>query len=170
MPFTPFHFGPGAAIKAVAPRYFSFTVFCFAQVATDCETAYYMVQGEYPLHRFFHTYCGATLVAVFSIIVGRPICQFILRVWSHGRDLPFKDYFPTTTVIPWTSAATGAFLGTYSNVFLDSIMHSDIMPFAPFSTANRLYLVVGPGLLHLLCLILGVLGAFYIASRNRGTR
>ena len=37
MPITPFHFGPGAAVKAVAPRHFSFTVFAFSQVMIDLE-------------------------------------------------------------------------------------------------------------------------------------
>src|SRR5262245_47216974 len=128
MPFTPFHFGPGAAMKAVTPKYFSFTVFCFSQIVTDCETAYYMVQGAYPWHRFFHTYAGATVVAIFSLLVGRPICQLGLRLWSRAQRAPFKDYFPTGTVIPWSSAAVGAFVGTYSHVFLDSVMHRDIRP------------------------------------------
>jgi hypothetical protein len=79
MPFTPFHFGPGAAVKAVAPRYFSFTVFCFAQIVTDLETAYYMLRGEYPLHRWLHTYLGATIVAVLCSLIGRPICKVALR-------------------------------------------------------------------------------------------
>ncbi len=32
MPFTPFHMGPGTAIKAVTGRHFSLTIFGFAQV------------------------------------------------------------------------------------------------------------------------------------------
>jgi hypothetical protein len=167
MPFTPFHFGPGAAIKAVAPRHFSFTVFCFSQVVTDCETLYYMVQGLHPWHRFFHTYVGATLIAILSILVGRLICQFGLRIWAQWRDAPFKQYFPTNTVIPWSSAAAGAFVGTYSHVFLDSIMHPDSRPLMPFSAANPFYLLVGTGTLYSICFILGLSGAFYLAFRNR---
>jgi len=62
MPFTPFHFGPAAALKAAAPTRFSFTVFCYAQVVTDLETGFYLVRGEYPVHRFFHTYLGGAVV------------------------------------------------------------------------------------------------------------
>src|SRR5688500_13167370 len=72
MPVTPYHLGPGAAIKAVMPRHFSFTIFCFAQIVTDSETAYYILQGEYPLHRWFYTYLGATIVAVACVVVGLP--------------------------------------------------------------------------------------------------
>jgi hypothetical protein len=163
MPVTPYHFGPGAAIKAAIPRYFSFTIFCFAQIITDCETAYHMVRGEYPLHRVLHTYLGATGVAVFCIIAGRPICQFALRILAEWLAAPFKRYFLVGDSISWASAVTGAFIGTYSHVFLDSIMHSDVRPFSPFSQRNPCYLLIGPVTLHLSCIVLGVLGAWYIA-------
>ncbi len=166
MPFTPFHFGPGAAIKAVIPRHFSFTVFCFAQVATDCETAHYMIQGAYPWHRFLHTYLGATLVAVFTILIGRPVCQLALRIWSAWRDAPFKNLFPSSPIIPWRSAIVAAFIGTYSHVCLDSIMHSDTRPFMPFSTANPFYSTVSLFALHAFCVVLGLFGAIYVAYTN----
>ena len=35
MPFTPFHFGPGALLKAAAPRHVSLIAFCAAQVLTQ---------------------------------------------------------------------------------------------------------------------------------------
>ncbi len=168
MPVTPFHFGPGAAIKAAIPKHFSFTVFCFAQVATDCETAYYMVQGLYPWHRFCHTYLGATLVGLFSLVVGRPICQLLLRRWEAWPEAPFRRYFaPTGSVIPFRSAAVGAFVGTYSHVFLDSIMHIDSRPFMPLSAANPFYGSVGLFSLHAFCLILGLFGALYFALTQR---
>lgn len=167
MPFTPFHFGPGAAIKAVAPKHFSFTVFCFAQVATDCETAYYMYQAELPFHRFCHTLTGATLVGLGSVMVGRPLCQWALRIWSAWRSAPFRQYFPSSSAIPLGSAISGAFIGTYSHLLLDGIMHSDIMPLLPFTPANPFYQMVSPFVLHAGCILLGLLGAVYIASKNR---
>ena len=162
MPFTPLHVGPGAAIKAVVPKHFSLTIFCFAQVAIDCETAYYMAQGMYPWHRFLHTYVGAAFVGVFTVIVGRPLCQLALRQWCSWSAAPFKRYFPATPSIPVMSAVSGAFIGTFSHVFLDSIMHRDIAPFMPFSAANPLYHAMGVLPLHLGCIALGLFGAFYI--------
>ena len=167
MPFTPFHFGPGAAIKAVIPHHFSFTVFCFAQVATDCETAYYMIQAELPFHRFCHTYIGATLVGLASVLIGRPLCQLALRIWSGWPSAPFKRDFPSSTVIPTGNAISGAFIGTYSHIVLDSIMHSDITPMMPFDSANSLHGIVSPNMLHIACAALGALGAIYIALKNR---
>jgi hypothetical protein len=167
MPFTPFHFGPGAAIKAVMPRHFSFTVFCFAQIITDFETGYYLVHGEYPLHRLFHTYLGASAVAVFCILVGQPLCQLALRIWNRWQNAPFKRYFYTSDRIPMMSATVGAFIGTYSHVFLDSIMHSDVEPFSPFSAQNPLHHIVGWLTLHTLCLVLGIVGTLWLSARKK---
>src|SRR4030095_14050528 len=58
LPVTPFHFGPGLALKGVAAPVFSWSAFAAAQVVIDCETIYYMVRGEYPVHRFLHSFLG----------------------------------------------------------------------------------------------------------------
>jgi len=165
MPFTPFHFGPGAAIKAALGKHFSFTVFCFAQVATDCETAYYLWQGEYPLHRFCHTYVGATLVGAGSVVIGRPICQLALRIvrdWAQPGRQPRAPL-----VIPLGAAVAGAFIGTYSHVVLDSIMHADMTPLMPFSRANSLYELVSTPTLHAWCVGLGFFGMLWAAVAYR---
>jgi hypothetical protein len=73
MPFTPLHFGPGAAIKAVMPTSFSFTVFVFSQIVMDLEPTYYLLRGDWPVHCFLHTYLGAAVVTGFSILAGKPL-------------------------------------------------------------------------------------------------
>jgi len=77
MPFTPLHFGPGTAIKAVIPGSFSLTVFAFSQIVIDLEPLYYLLRDAWPVHRFLHTYRGATGVAVCSIVAGKPICEWL---------------------------------------------------------------------------------------------
>lgn len=161
MPFTPFHFGPGAAIKAALGRRFSFTVFCFAQVATDCETAWYMLNGEYPWHRFCHTFVGATLVGAFSVLVGRPICRLALRILQAVFELGAPPRAPVS--IPLGSAVAGAFIGTYSHVVLDGIMHSDVAPLMPFSADNPFYQWLTSSALHAWCAGLGFFGMIYAA-------
>src|SRR5690349_3393859 len=56
MPATPFHFGPGLLIKAVAPRQFSVTAYSVAQVVIDIESGYYLLKGDDPVHRQAHTF------------------------------------------------------------------------------------------------------------------
>jgi hypothetical protein len=75
VPFTPFHFGVGLGIKAAARPVFSWSAFVAAQVLIDCESLYYLLQHEYPVHRFFHSFIGAAAMglaatAVWMLIVG----------------------------------------------------------------------------------------------------
>ena len=73
--------GPAFAVKAVAPRYFSFLVFGITQVAIDAEAAFYLIRDDWPYHRFLHTYLGATLVALLAVVVGRLLLERALRLW-----------------------------------------------------------------------------------------
>jgi hypothetical protein len=158
MPFTPFHMGPGLAVKAVSGRHFSLMVFGFSQVAIDIEPLVRIIRGDAVLHGFTHTYLGATLIALLSVVIGRPVCQFLLNYWAPDPHSPFLNWLRGPKLISWPAAIAGAFVGTYSHVFLDSIMHSDIQPLAPLSDANALLHVISVGGLHLLCVLSGVLG------------
>src|SRR4051794_36348092 len=122
MPITPFHFGPGAAIHAAAPRYVSFLAFCAANILMDIEPLYYMLTQRYPLHRFFHTYIGATIVVAATV-----------ALFVAGRRIAGNMRWPGLKAV-----TSGAAAGAYSHVLLDSIMHRDIRPIAPFSDANPL--------------------------------
>ncbi len=164
MPFTPFHMGPGLAVKAVSGRHFSLMVFGFSQVAIDIEPLVRIIRGDAVLHGFTHTYLGATLIAVVSVVVGRPICQFFLNYWTPDPYSPFLNWLRGPKTISWPAAITGAFVGTYSHVFLDSIMHSDMQPLSPLSEANRLLHVISFEGLHLLCLLSGVAGALLMIA------
>jgi len=158
MPFTPFHFGTGLAIKAVLPRHFSFTVFAFTNIAIDIEPLYLILNGRWPLHGFFHTYVGATLIALVSIFIGRFICSWVLQAWNgylKSIHINILHYDPQLAYRP---VIMGAFIGAYSHIFLDSIMHSDIRPFFPFTNANPLLSVLSLYELHLICFFAGVLG------------
>ena len=145
MPITPFHFGPGFFIKSILLKRFSFRVFILANILIDVEPLYYILTNQYPLHRFFHTYIGATVVAIVSILLG----GFIWRK------------------IPKSAVIAGSFLGTYSHVLLDSIMHADLRPFYPVTNVNSLLHVLNYFQLHLLCVTAGVLGGFLYILRQR---
>src|SRR5690242_21493676 len=57
------------------------------------------------------------------------------------------------------AAAVGAFGGTCSHVLLDSGMHADLVPLAPFADGNSLLGVVSLATLHGACVVTGLLGA-----------
>lgn len=178
MPFTPFHMGPAAALKAAAPRHLSLTVFGFSQVLIDLEPLYYILRHEAILHRFFHTYVGATLVGLAAVVIGRPVCQWLLGVWlrlwhalaGQAQRETSRETARAGSRIGLGAAVAGAFLGVYSHVVLDSIMHADIRPLAPFSQANPLFRVLSLDALHQLCLLSGIAGLIVLALRLRGQR
>ncbi len=162
MPITPLHFGPAAVVKAAAPKYFSFAVFGFTQVVIDMEPAYYMAQGLWPIHRFFHSYLGATLVAVFAVVVGKPLSELLIRWWNRRLSSRQRDWLGIQARISVTAAVSGALFGAYSHVLLDSVMHPDLRPFAPWSNSNGLLHFISLGQLNALCAGLGVGGGIML--------
>jgi membrane-bound metal-dependent hydrolase YbcI (DUF457 family) len=147
MPITPFHFGPGAALHAIAPNRISFLGFCVANVMIDVEPLYYMCTQQFPLHRFFHTF------ALF--VAARALAN---RVW-----LP--DLFGWRELRS-ASVVAGAALGSYSHIIFDSVMHSDITPLAPFSNANPLLNLIPLTTLHWACVAAGAIGTAMLFIRK----
>lgn len=70
MPITPFHLGPGAALKAVLGRRMSFLTFALANGLIDLEPVANFVLAGDPAHEFFHTLIGATTVVLASVWPG----------------------------------------------------------------------------------------------------
>ena len=101
---------------------------------------------------------GGRHVSVLSVVVGRPICQALLDRWTPNPRAVFETWLRGAPRISRPAAVVGAFVGTYSHVFVDSIMHSDMEPLAPFWGANVLLSVVSPGALHVGCVLSGVFG------------
>lgn len=158
MPFTPFHFGPGAAFHSAAPKQVSFLAFCAANVLIDIEPLYFMLTQQFPLHRFFHTYVGATIIllSVFALFLGLlKLAAFVPLPNMFGwKQLKFRPII------------IGAALGSYSHIVLDSVMHSDIRPFSPLSEANPLLGAVSLSALHWSCLAAGTVGLIVVAIRR----
>jgi membrane-bound metal-dependent hydrolase YbcI (DUF457 family) len=157
VPITPFHFGPGATLNAVAPRHVSFVAFCAANILIDVESLYNLASQRHPVHAFFHTYLGASLV---SIAAGT---FFVAARWLAGR-------FWLPDVFRWRDLSLrqviiGAALGAYSHVVLDSVMHTDMQPLAPFSSANLLLGAVSLSILHIACFVLGLVGVLGVTLR-----
>lgn len=132
-------------MHAVAPRKISFLAFAAANVLVDIEPAYFMLTGQYPLHRFFHTGIGAMLAAAATVA----LFAAALRAAKSFR-LPDPFQWQSLRLGP---IAFGAVLGTGSHVLLDSVMHADMHPLAPFSDANPLYRALPLDDLHRLCLL-----------------
>jgi hypothetical protein len=148
VPITPFHLGPALPVKVACGRRFSLTVFAFSQILIDVEVAIRLVHGSAVLHGFSHTLLGATLAAVASVVVGRPVSERLL-CWWLGEPIRIAS------TVAWASACAGA----YSHLVLDGMMHLDMRPFAPLTDANPILGALSTPAIYLVCTITGALGA-----------
>jgi hypothetical protein len=164
MPITLLHLGPGAVFKAVGGRRFSFVVFGLAQFAMDLEPIGRFLAGSNLLHGPVHSILGATVVGAIVAIIGRPLGERLLRLWNRRLSPPQQKWFYVEPMLSWIETATGAFVGTYSHVLFDSIMHPDVRLLYPFGDVNDLAGIIPVGELDALCLALGVLGFLIIVT------
>jgi membrane-bound metal-dependent hydrolase YbcI (DUF457 family) len=156
MPFTPFHLGPGALFKAIGWRHFSFMVFGGSQVLMDVEPLVGMIRGSAVLHGYTHTLLGALVIGTIAGAIGRPVSLFFLRL----HQVPHHPF-------TWTASFAGAFVGTFSHVVFDALMHADMNPWWPFVDGNPLLGALSTGWLHLGCLAAGAVGCAFVAVRFR---
>jgi hypothetical protein len=124
----------------------------------DVEPMIGMIRGWDILHGPSHTILGALLIAALVAWLSPPLCNFILQRFNqevaHYKAAWLQEPYPITRI----AALTGAFFGTLSHLVLDSLMHHDIHPLAPFSSANPLLDLVSHDGVYRLCAVLGVIG------------
>ena len=148
MPFTPLHMGPGLLLKSLLQGSFSLMVFGWAQILMDVEPLVAMIRGEGVLHGASHTWAGALLIGGVAALSGKPAAVLGLRLFRLASHLPLS----------WPVAFASAWIGTFSHVLLDGVMHADMQPLRPFTDGNGLLGLVSVGHLHLFCLVTGALG------------
>jgi len=166
MPITPFHFGPGAALKGLLGPWMSFTVFAFANILIDVEpVALFFLTGD-PAHPYLHTLPGATLVMVLSVWPGRRICEWAIRRWNARLSPAQARWLAAAPRIGLGAAVSGAALGAYSHILIDSIMHVDVRPLAPLIAANDWQGLVSIETLHAACVVAGLLGLALVTLVN----
>jgi len=161
MPFTPLHLGPGMAMKAAAPRHFSLIVFGLTQIAMDVEVLWHIVTRNPPFHRFWHTYLGAMFIAVGAGILGKPASQWIKALWNCVATRCCGTEITVSVPTTWTASLSAAFLGAYSHILLDSLYHSDIAPWQPWSAENPLHGSFHGHAVDRFCMIAGAIGLIW---------
>jgi hypothetical protein len=124
--------GTGLILKSLLHGSFSLMVFGWAQIVMDIQPLLAMTTGLVDLHGISHTFVGASGLTFVAAFVGKYLTESGLTyVGIEPNDRPL--------VISWRVAYLSAFLGCFSHVILDSVMHVDVKPFYPFSDASPLY-------------------------------
>ncbi|NPE28002.1 hypothetical protein HNV12_08510 [Methanococcoides sp. SA1] len=144
MPFTPFHLGPAFLLGMVFKKKIDIIAVLLASVIIDVRAAIYLFLGHEPLHGPFHTFIGATVLAL--------LLGYVLIYISHrlGKNLEMKPII------------LGSLIGAWSHVFLDSFLYTDIIPFWPLMS-NPLLGAIGSTDIYGLCVLSGVAGLGIIA-------
>lgn len=131
-------------------------IFGWAQILMDLEPLFVLLRGAGRLHGISHTYGGATVIGAAAALSGRYLSECGLRLLRPPTVAPLRVVWP----VVWASA----FVGTYTHVLLDSVMHGDMTPYYPFSELNPLLGAIGYDMLHRLCVYSGLAGTvLYVA-------
>jgi membrane-bound metal-dependent hydrolase YbcI (DUF457 family) len=129
MPFTPFHLGPGLFVGLLLLSFIDLPTFLVASVIVDVEPLLILVfRLPYPLHGFFHSFLGGTLLAV-------PLALVMYRI--RGKFSSLMSFFKLEQKTSFKRILVAALAGVYLHILLDSLIYSDIQPFYP-SEANPL--------------------------------
>lgn len=136
MPLTPLHLAAGLPARG----YISLKAFIVVNILIDLEPASVMFFGMdrlgYALHQGVHTLGGGTLMAIVTLLAGLA-CRGKWRPWLYG-----------------------AFLGAYSHILLDALVHSDVEPFAPILSGNLPFLDIHAEVSILCAIVL----SYYLAK------
>ena len=124
MPFTPFHFGPALLFGLLLIAFIDFPTFIVANVIVDLEPFLVISLGlNYPLHGFFHSLVGGTVLAFVLTFVMFKLRRFTFAVMK---------FFRLEHTASWKSVLAASLLGVYLHILLDAPLYSDIRPFYPF--------------------------------------
>ena len=132
MPFTPFHLGPTLLIGLLLFSFLNLFSFLVASVIVDLEPFYLMTQHVPYLHGFFHSYLGASILAI-PLAIG----TYSLRGWLEK----ILEQFLIKQRSSFSKILFSSLLGAYSHVFLDSFLYGEMKPFSPLEFNPFLNLV-----------------------------
>ena len=125
MPFTPFHIGPALVIGIILVYYIDFPTLLVASVILDIEPFLVLLLDlNYPLHGFFHSFLGGTLV-----ILPLSFIMFKIRLILN----PITDFFKLEQNSSFLNILAASILGVYSHILLDAPLYTDIQPFFPLN-------------------------------------
>ncbi len=143
MPFTLYHFGPGLLIGLIFLSFIDLPTFLIASLIVDIEPFLVLFFNlNYPLHGFFHSFLGGTIIALILTVIMIKIREFFT---------PIMSFFKIEQEISFKKILLASLLGIYIHILLDSPLYTDIRPFFPLDF-NPFYSTVNlTGLLYAIC-------------------
>ncbi len=152
MPFTPFHLGPVLFVGLLLFRWVNVPALLIGSVIADIEGFSAVFLGvNYPIHGYLHTSIGALFVGVFLALI----------VYGLRKKInPMMEYLHLPQDFTFLSVIIGSLFGTFSHVFLDSFLYTDLKPFLP-SLYNPFLGLFSSRTIYSFCTVTLFLGVFY---------
>ena len=155
MPFTPFHEGPAILIGLLLLGILDFPTLLIASVIIDIEPFLVIVLNlNYPLHGYLHTFVGATLMAIITTILMIPLRPYLT---------PILESFKVTQEVSNLKILMAAFIGTYSHILLDAPLYPEMNPFYPY-IGNPFYGLFSATEVYMFCIITFIIGLLVYIS------
>ena len=150
MPLTPFHFGPALLFGLLFFSCLDLPTFIVANAILDLEPLAALVLGlEYPLHGFFHSFVGASIIA---LALAPAMMKLAPTMQKSMKALRLEQEFS------WKSVLLASFSGVYLHILLDAPLYGDIRPFWPYSE-NPLAGAWNTNTIQIACILLFAFGA-----------
>ncbi len=156
MPFTSYHLGPGLMVGLLFLNFIDFPTFLIASVIVDIEPFIVLFFNlDYPLHGFFHSFLGGTIVALLLTVV----MSRIRKCFS-----PLMSFFKLKQDVSFKRILVASLSGIYIHILLDSPIYTDIQPFFPLDFNPFYQSTSFPGLLQIIICMWCFMGAliFYM--------
>jgi hypothetical protein len=145
-------------LKGIVARWFSWSAFVVAQVVIDCESLYYLATRQHPVHRTLHTFAGAALMGVATVVALVMLRRLVDRIPRDLIDDTWRRMPALEAELSTVGIWVGALAGALSHPLLDGLMHGDMRPFLPLTDANPLLGLISLQTLHAGCLVAGAIG------------
>jgi len=121
MPITPLHIGVPALLGYFHPRRFDALSGIAGSVIIDLNFFLFLILGH-PIHGIVHTYAAASVLSVVLLV-----SLVVFKDRANRLRTRYRFKLPGSTM----AVATGAFVGTFTHVFFDSLLYAEMDPFYP---------------------------------------
>ena len=78
-----------------------------------------------------------------------------------------KFFGTEARTLTWPVSFLSAFIGTYSHILFDAVMHADMNPLWPLASGNAMLEFMSIGWLHILCVASGRVGIVAVLVRGK---
>ena len=161
MPFTPFHLGPSSWIGLLLFKIFDFPTLLISSIVVDTEPFCVLLFNlNYPLHGFFHSFLGGSILVVLTALILNLFKNRIKKIMAFfklAQESSFRK-------IIWTS-----FFGVYFHLLLDSFLYKEMKLLYPWE-GNPFFGLFSPHQIYLFCSLSFLVGLLFYLIRLKTHR